>query len=334
MAESLAAEYITRRLTPEDALQVPELATRVNGPGYIHAEVYHPEELLELNQTGRLVSVVALHGEHGLVGHSALERPDLGPIAEAGEAMVLPEHRHHHLLDRMKVELDAEARKLGLAGFFGDAVTHHVFSQRTEERFHGRPTALLLGASPASAHQLEGVYPQRVSLLSYFTYLCSPGSTTAHLPEHHHEMVGRIYDLLGRKVEFRVAPAPMGPTKLASKYDPATQKATVKVLEPGADSALQIDDARHGLLNNFGAEVIYLELPLEHPGSAGVCVEAERLGFFFSGIAPQPPGSGDWLRLQFPKTALDLALLQIEGAFARELLAYVAGERDRLRHKN
>ncbi len=101
MDEISAADYITRRLTPADALAIPELTNRVNGPGYIHAEVYHPQQLLNLNESGRLVSVVAVHKKDGVVGHSALERPDLGPIAETGEAMVLPEHQHHHLLDRM-----------------------------------------------------------------------------------------------------------------------------------------------------------------------------------------------------------------------------------------
>lgn len=332
MDEISAADYSTRRLTPADALAIPELTNRVNGPGYIHAEVYHPRRLLELNETGRLVSVVALHRKDGVVGHSALERPNLEQIAETGEAMVLPEHQHHHLLDRMKVALDQEARKLGLAGIFGNAVTHHVFSQRTEERFGGRPTSLLLGASPASAHRIEGSRPQRVSLVSYFTYLCEPGSTVAHLPEHHRVIVGRIYELLNRRVEFRRAAAPAGPAKMSSSYDPATQQGHLSVTEPGPDSARQIEDARHGLLNNFGAEVIYLELPLDHPASPGVCVEAERLGFFFGGIVPQPPGSGDFLRLQFVKTPLDLGLLQIEGQFARELLSYIGGERNRVKN--
>lgn len=331
MDELSAADYMTRRLTSEDAFQIPELTRRVNGPGYIHTEVYHPEQLLKLNESGHLVSIVALHTEHGVVGHSALERPQLGPIAETGEAMVLPEHQHHHLLDRMKVALEEEARRLGLAGIFGNAVTHHVFSQRTEERFKGRPTAFLLAASPATAHRIEGSNPQRVSLLTYFTYLCQPGGTVAHLPEHHREMAARIYGLLGREVEFGIAAAAMGPARLSSSYDPATQQGVVKVLEPGANAAEQIDDARHGLFNNFGAEVIYLDLPLEHPATAGICVEAERLGFFFSGISPQPPGSGDWLRLQFPKARLDLGLLQIESEFAREMLAYIGNEINRVR---
>jgi len=330
MDESSPANYTVRRLTPIDAQAIPELTNRVNGPGYIHAEVYHPERLLRLNESGQLVSVVALHSE-GVVGHCALERPDLGPLAESGEAMVLPEHQHHHLLDRMKIALDEEARKLGLAAIFGNAVTHHVFSQRTEERFKGRPTSFLLAASPAQAHRLPADYPQRVSLLCYFTFLCEPGGTVAHLPDNHRPIIGKIYELLGRKVEFRAPGATRGPGELSSSYDPATQKGVIKVAEPGSDSAARIDEARHGLMQNFGAEVIYLELPLDRPATANLCQRAEELGFFFSGLSPQAPGSGDWLRLQFLKRPIDFSLLQIEGEFARELLSYIEAERSRVK---
>ncbi|MGO9062869.1 MAG: GNAT family N-acetyltransferase [Candidatus Binataceae bacterium] len=331
MDEKLLANYTVRRLTPADAPAIPDLTERVNGPGYIHSEVYHPERLLKLNETGQLVSMVALYAGHEVVGHTALERPDLGPIAETGEAMVLPEHQHHHLLDRMKEALEEEARKLGLAATFGNAVTHHVFSQRTEERFKAHPISLLLAASPAQAHRIEGTHPQRVSLLSYFKYLCEPGGTVAHLPEHHRPMVSRIYELIGRQVRFGTPAEPIGPVILSTSYDPATQKGLIKVLEPGSDTAEQIDKARHGLLNNMGADVIYLELPLERTASGRVCAQAEQLGFFFSGISPQAPDCGDWLRLQFQKVPIDLSALQIESEFARQMLAYIDGERSRVR---
>jgi hypothetical protein len=331
MAESNEASYSTRRLTPADAQKIPDLSTRVNGPGYIHAEVYHPQQLLKLNQDGRLVSVVALHLEDEVVGHAALERPELEAIAESGEAMVLPEHRHHHLLDRMKLDLEAEARRLRLAGIFGNAVTHHVFSQLTEERYKGTPSSFLLGASPASAHQIEGSYPQRVSLLSYFTYLVEPGTRTAHVPARHRGILGRIYDLLGTQVQFSAGSAATGAGKLSSSYDPATQKGTIVVEEPGTGSKARIEQARRDLFDKSGAEVVYLELPLHHPGNAGLCAQAEELGFFFSGLSPQAPGRGDRLRLQYLKAPLDLGLLQIAGPFARELLSYIGAEIDRVR---
>jgi hypothetical protein len=329
--ENSPADYTVRRLTPADAAGIPELTNRVNGPAYIHAEVYHPEQLIRLNESGHLVSIVALHATGTVVGHYALERPDLGPVAETGEAMVLPEHQHHHLLDRMRTVLEAEAHNIGLAGVFGNAVTHHVFSQRTEERFQAHPTGIMLAASPAAAHRIEGGYPQRVSLLNYFKFLRHPGDAIAHLPDHHRAIASRIFERLDKRVQFGTPQTLSGPGQLTSSYEPHSQQGSIKVREPGFDSAGQIEEARHGLFGNFGAEVVYLELPLNRPGSADLCIAAERLGFFFSGISPAGAEGGDAVRLQSPKNPLDLSLLQIESEFARELLAYVGRERARVK---
>jgi hypothetical protein len=144
-------------------------------------------------------------------------------------------------------------------------------------------------------------------------------------------MLGRIYDLLGRRVEFGAGGAPSGPGRLTSTYDPATQKGTILVEEPGMQSAAQIEQARRDLLDNSHAEVVYLELPMDRPASAELCVQAEAMGFFFSGFAPQAPGSGDRLRLQYLKAPIDLGQLQIAGEFARELLAYIGDEMARTR---
>jgi hypothetical protein len=76
--------YTVRRLTPQVAESIPTLTERVNGAAYIHQEVYHPKTLVAMNETGERVSAVAIHEEAGVVGHYALERPDLGRIAETG----------------------------------------------------------------------------------------------------------------------------------------------------------------------------------------------------------------------------------------------------------
>ena len=61
-----------------------------------------------------------------------------------------------------------------------------------------------------------------------------------------------------------------------------------------------------------------------------VCRAAEEAGFYFSGLGPDFAGDGDALLLQLPGEDLDLSLLQIDHSFARELLAYVGGERERV----
>ena len=319
--------YEVRRLTPQDAAAIPELTTRVNGPDYIHSEVYHPKRLLSMNQSGRLLSVVAVLGGREVVGHAALERPNLELYAESGEAMVLPEHRHHHLLDRMKETLDEQGRELGLLGIFGNAVTHHIFSQLTEERATAQPTAILLGSSPAAAHQLKD-FPQRVSLITYFKYISIPGPAMLHLPSRHRGFAERVFKGVGRRVEF---PEPERATlsedgsSIDCSYDSRLKQGNIKVLGAGRDANVRTRDAEH-TLRAKGAEVVFAELLLQQPSTISLCEEMERQGFFFCGFAPRDPETGDKLLLQKLMVPLDPALVQLASGFARELLAYIAAE--------
>lgn len=325
MEEQVAPSYEVRRLTRHDAAQIPALVTAVNGPSYIHPEIYHPDQIVELNRSKRLLSVVALYGEAQVVGHCALERPRLELVPEIGEAMVLAEHRHHHLLDRMRDELEAEARGEGLFGIFGNAVTHHVFSQKSEERAGGVPIGLLMGASPAAAHRIN--LPQRVTLLTYLKLLGERPPMTAYPPARHRELLGAIYQRCARPVTFgRPAEPGPGAGRIATHIDPAMGRGTLIVLEIGSGTAEQIGAARDDMTE---AEAVYAQIPLSNPAAASLCDNLERRGFFFGGIAPGEPARGDFILMEFLRAPLDPALIQADSAPARELLAYVSGERAR-----
>ena len=69
-----------------------------------------------------------------------LDRRDRTTVAECTDAIVLPEHRHHHLMEQLRALLEEEAQRLELAGTYGQAVTNHVFSQRAEEHFGSHPS--------------------------------------------------------------------------------------------------------------------------------------------------------------------------------------------------
>ena len=324
-------EYEVRRLTAPDAAAIPELTTRVNGPDYIHPEVYHPERLLALNQSGRLTSVVAVHQGKEVVGHAALERPDPEAYAESGEAMVLPEHRHHHLLDRMKAMLDDQGREIGLVGIFGNAVTHHTFSQLTEERAKAQPTAILLGSSPAAAHQLKD-FPQRVSLITYFKYTSIPGPALIHVPSRHRDFAQRIFKGVGRQVEFPEAQASAqstGEGQVLSSYETQLKQGNIRVSGGGSNLTMRIREAQQSLLRQ-GAEVVFAELPLQQPSAIALCDELEQHGFFFCGFKPRDPQTEDKLLLQKLIVPLDPALVQLASNFAHELLDYIAAERTRV----
>ena len=322
--------YSVRRLLPEDAQSIPALTEAVNGPGYIHAEVYHPDMLLRMNQSGGRLSVVALHEEAGVVGHYALERPDLGLFAETGEAMVLPAHQHHHLLDRMRVLLEEEAARIELIGIYGNAVTHHVYSQKMEELFKAVPTGFRLGSAPAAAHRLEN-FPQRVSLVTYFKYLRRPGSMRVYIPAHHQEMAARIFAALGRVIEVApiVEQSPIAVT-IESSYEASEQQATITIRRGGAHGIGDLEQEMATHLANADAEVIFVEIPLVDPAAPALCAALEKQGFFFCGIEPRDEAEGDLMHMQKLMRPLDLELVQTVDDLARELLAYIGSERIRV----
>jgi hypothetical protein len=325
--------YTVRRLRPEDAAGVVDCVRQVYGDSYIiHTELYHPEQIVELNRTGHLVSVVALDPEGRIVGHYALERPDPRASAvESGEAMVLAEHRHQHLLESMRTLLEEEAHRLGLRGIFGRTVTNHVYSQKVVERFGEKPCGVSLGRTPRTFQNMREALAQRMSILFYFKHLTPMERRTLHLPRRHQDICGRIYAQFGVQAEWRETEKADGPGEHVVDFRPELQRAIIQVRRVGNDTAQAICRVRRELCDGGQVEVVYVELPLAQPGTAPVCDAAEEDGFFFSGVAPLYLTGGDAVRLQYLAVDLDTSLLQIENPFARELLAYVERERERIK---
>jgi len=272
---------------------------------------------------------VAIHGEARVVGHYALERPGLCRIAEEGEALVVPEHRHEHLMESMRGRLEEEARRLSLTGVFGRAVTNHCFTQKVQEKFSLHPCALSLGVLPKTFHNMPEPLPQRMSLLLAFKYLLRPNTTVADLPSRHRGMCQAIYNQFGVSALAPPAQALAATDRMDMEVNPHLQMTTIRVRTVGPDTPAKVSEARRDLCGQKGIESIILEMPLAQSGTAAACEALENAGFFFSGIGPDFANDGDALRLQYLTTPLDVSLLKIEKPFARELVRYVASERER-----
>lgn len=336
-------EYAIRRPRPEEAVWIARCVYRAYGYTYPNEDLYYPERIARQNETGELVSVVAVaQGSEGeeLVGHCAAERPDLGPVAELGQAVVAPAHRKRGLLGRMMDFLEEECRRLGLLGFWGDAVTNHVYSQRVLEGYDFSVCGVSLGVLPGSVRFKKiqsDALPQRVSCMLYFRHLVLPATAAIHAPVHHQAMLARIYAQLDVPVEFREPGVVQGPGRVDVSFHRGLGLGSIRVLYAGADVPAEIREARRDLCEIAGAQVVYLDLPLAQPGTPDLCRAAEEEGFFFGGLgpcfAPDPaePGRGsDVLRLQYLNAPLDPTQIQVANPFGQELLAYVSREWDRV----
>lgn len=326
-------EYTIRLLRPAEAVQVSQCIYRAWGYSYPNDDLYYPDRIAHLNAAGELVSIVAVDAAGEVVGHYALERPDLGPIAGTGQAVVSPAHRGRKLLERMRAFAEAEAARLGLVGFYGQPVTTHTFSQRGEEDFHAHVCGVSLGYSPRSV-TFKGIasepLPQRESLLLYFKYLGPPPAAVAHAPPHHRAMLERLYANLEAPAELGHAAAAHGSGEVQVSLLHGWGAGVIRVRRVGADTAAEVRRARQDLCDAAAAEVVYLELPLAQPGTPALCAAAEADGFFFSGLGPRFAPDGDALRLQYLNCPLDTSRLQVASPFGQELLAYVAAERARV----
>lgn len=328
-SESAVENYAIRRFCSDDAAGVTRLVEGVYGDTYYPRDLYTPDEIVQLNETEKLVSVVALDSARQVIGHYALERPDLGAVAEASDAIVAVEYRHHHLLEEMRPLLREQAKRIGLTGLVGYPVTNHLFSQKAEEHFGSDPCGVALGLWPRSFHNMPEPLPQRMSFVIYFDYVC-PAAHVVHVAARHRKMISRIYRQYGISIESCGTEPEVEKGDIVIEHEPEVQTATIRVRRAGADTAAAIREARDQLCDGSGVKAVTLELPLVQPEAAEVCRAAEEEGFFFSGLGPAFAADGDALLMQFIVEDLDLSLVQIENAFAKELLNYAGRERERV----
>lgn len=330
-------EYEIRRMAAEDASGVCRCVYRVYGNTYMHEACYYPDRMVHQNETGELASVVAVAADGEVVGHYALERPGLTRVAERGMAVVSPQHRGRDLMGRMRVFIEDEARRLGLVGVYSVAVTTHVYSQKVNEEFGSRVCGVYFGGGPRSMvfkkiH--DGPLPQRVSWVVYHTYVIPPEREVVYAPAQHRAIIERIYEELRAPAEFRdedtawTAEAESGRVEVS--YHTQMDSGMIKVREIGQDTDAELRRATHDLFRVTGAEMISLELPLAHPGTPWLCREAEALGYFFCGVGPSFAEDGDALILQCLAEPLDPARIQVANPFAKELVQYIAQDRERV----
>ena len=97
------------------------------------------------------------------------------------------------------------AEQRGVAGFWAEAVTNHISSQREILRLGGSEVGLLIGGSPAAVVMagFENPSQGRRTLMTMFTALVR-GARTIHVAERHREFVGELAARAGLRAQGRV----------------------------------------------------------------------------------------------------------------------------------
>jgi serine/threonine-protein kinase RsbW len=320
-------------MAPEDAAEVSKTIYKTYGYTYPHDYVYYPEKIIELNESGRVFSAVAIAADEEIAGYGVFqiweENPD---IVEMAQGVVKPEFRSLGCFGNITRYLLDQAKSRGIRGAFGEAVTNHTVSQHTVHGFGFKDCALRLGLVPPNIEfkGMTGKIPHKVSLLVQFLYLqqMPAHAPKVYAPGHHKDMIGSLYREMGIRPEIK--------KETPTKTKRAAATSIVKIRQVASISCARMIIDRYGR-NIAGelsdkvkeicrqkTEIINLFLNMSDPLTGTYAPQFEKLGFFFAGILPCGFRNGDALILQYLNNVpIDYDAIQVESAIAQKLLAYV-----------
>ncbi len=325
-----AVAYTVRLMEPPEAIEISKCAYRSHGYSFFTDHIYYPEQIVEMNRSGHMLSAVAVTDTGEFMGHGALVYPFHGSrIAELTYVFVNIEFRGQGCMDRLCNFLYSVPKPSPLDGIYTYSVTNHVFTQRVMAKMGIRDCGILLATSPATwqFRGIEGESTQRISVALSYRYLTPPKTLDLYPPPAHREKVRALYRNLGAEHRFP-GPAgslphlPEGPSEIETEVFGPEGCAEVRIVRAGREVVREIRRILRDLcLQQLSAVQLFLRL--EDPNTYFLGPEFEKMGFFFAGIMPAEM-AGDAFILQYLNNVpLDYGKVQVYTPVAREILDYI-----------
>jgi anti-sigma regulatory factor (Ser/Thr protein kinase) len=318
-----------RMMHPEESYELSRCVYRSYGYSYDWDYIYYPDRIRELQEKGLMISCVAVTSEGEFVGHLAItvERPG-SPVGEAGQAVVDPRFRGHHLFPKMKTFMAEWAGDTGMYGLYSEATAVHPYSQRGNLHLGARETGFLLGYIPASVSYKqigEGREGRRGAVALFYMRVKAEPEREIYPPAPYVEEVRRVVEHNGLRRVMGEVPDPMlQPSRMSVGVRQDHNLAFVRVEEPGAD----LEELVHRHLRDLSlhrVDCVYVDLPLSHPATQRSAAGLNNLGVFFGGIIPEAHvGGGDVLRLQYLNNVqIEAGDVSTASDFGEELLGLI-----------
>ena len=318
-------ECTIRPMLPEEAVQVSKCIYKTYKYTYLNEDLYFPERIERMNRDKRMHSYVAVTGEGEVIAHFALVPRPSKRVARIGIAVVTPRYRRKGLMKKLLERMLDDAVSLGFTALYGDAVSMHTMSQRTNLQYGFHETAIQLGElPPGSVKMLDGLEGAG-NLITFFKFLKDAEEYDIYLPARHKKMLIDLYSGLGIKRNFVDGTHPSLPSEseIHLTIDNCHKTATIEIIRYGWDVEKRLMAKLVGL-EGMGLNTQYLDLRLKDPFTPKACSIFEGLGFIFSGLLPEY-SDGDILRLQHYHTKVRYDEIETYSLFSSELLGYIKG---------
>ncbi|WP_201094305.1 hypothetical protein [Thiocystis minor] len=314
--------FVVDRFQPGDAEGLVDLVRAVYGPDYPIDLYYDPERLRAENASGRLYSVVARAPSGDILAHGALYRssPPFAGLLEVGQYLVLPAYRESFAAFQINQFIAGPLLdQVRPAAIFGEAVCHHLATQKVTRLIGCRDFALEAGLMPASTYEREGSGAQRGSCL--LAVRCDQDrARVLHLPEDLRPFIARLLDGAGLERQLLLAHArvPVGAvSELRVEHFPHAQVSRAALLGTGADIEVRLGEWLADCAAR-GTRVEQIFVNLAEPWVERALGPLGELGFFCCGLAPRWLDE-DALLLERLHEPLDFEAIQVYSAEAKFL---------------
>lgn len=321
--------FSVSKINPSDAEDIAKLIYRTYEYTYSKEDMYYPKKIEKTVSGKEKLGVIARNNSGEAIGYFAVLRKQDSNIAEVGEAVVSPRYRRRGIMSKMMEHLIETARDQKLDALFGKAVTIHPVSQRVNNKYGFKTTALMLAETDKVVFKgFDEQYPQQVSVVIDFLPLKIPKRKTVYLPGEYSDILMETYEELDVPI---YAEKPM-PTEMAEKSDIRLKinytgsTSLIIVNKYGPDFHTVLSDMLDSLKKQETPNAIYIDLPLESPATPSQFNHIKDLGFIYCGLAPMFHHESDFLRLQKIFVPLDLNLIEMYSEFGRKLKTYIADE--------
>ncbi len=335
-------EFTVRALTPPpagDAWAAARCFHAVHGDRYPFDTAYVPRLLLEANAAGHSRTVVAVTAAGQVVALGTLFRGSCPnpQVWEVGQLVVLPSYRGTLCAFEVQRQLMiTETQALGIEMTFGEAVCHHVVTQKMTVLLGAVEAALELDALPAAVYEPGQPPSIRASLLMYATAsplhertdslsLRRPLFLPAPLAEALRTITG--WQGLDRDLAPAYAALPQAtPTRLEPIFLDAVGLARANVHSAGQDFAHTLDAFEAACVaRGLGVRQIFCNLGEPWVGQAVAFLRGR--GYFLGGMLPCWFGH-DGLLLQRLDQAPATETIRLHGPRGRMLLDMLLRDRE------
>lgn len=316
----VASEYLLTPVTSEDAEDIAKLIYRSYSYSYSKEELYFPKRIEMAIRHNYKFGTIVRTELNVPAGYFAVLMSTDSLIGEVGEAVVSPAHRKRGLMKRMMNKLIEMSRDRGLLGLFGEALTVHTFSQKVNEKFGFKSTALVIATSQKRVFKgMETKFSDMMSVVVEFLPLKAYRRKPVMLPETYSGLLTEIYGQFSSVPEFKLVSTKEGKEPEDTNLDLNInyEKESALIITRHLGSAFEASCGR--LLRSFEnvkLVAVYIDLPLNHPRTDLAIQWLKEKEFILAGLMPLFHKETDFLRMQQIRKPVDFSLIKAHSDIA------------------